>query len=384
MNSADADTTTLAPVAAVHGREATGRNPEIAKVQECAVFDVLRFLLAFTVLLTHMGLLAWDQAGNLAVQVFFALSGWLIGSILCNTKAPELSRFYFNRATRIWIPYFVTVCVLYSMSILRADVLPLSSRWHEFLIYDLTFTHNWFSLLPSAEVALRQMPLQATGNHFWSIAVEEQFYLVAPVIVTLLPFGRKPATWLGIAAIALFTRSWYGSVSLGVLAAVVAYAYPAFHLKPLVRALFAAVIIAASVGMWISPGDYEYFAPLFSVAVVVLCSVPSIRNGVTRWIGGISFPLYLNAWMGVFAFHFVAKRMGFAPGWLYQILLALAAVGGAVASYHLVDRIVMANRNRYYSRRLGWVLASLAYLLLTTGILYGRHEISQREAPHAD
>src|SRR5690242_14481489 len=81
-------------------------NPERVKVEECAVFDVLRFLLAFAVLLSHMKLLAWAQAGNLAVQVFFALSGWLIGSILCNTKPGELNRFYFNRATRIWIPYF--------------------------------------------------------------------------------------------------------------------------------------------------------------------------------------------------------------------------------------------------------------------------------------
>src|SRR5262249_28730053 len=151
-------------------------NLEAAKVEQVAAFDVLRFLLAFSVLLSHMGVLTWEASGNLPVQVFFALSGWLIGSILYNTIPTELSRFYFNRATRIWIPYFTTVAILYLVSAVHEQV--HSPRWHEFLIYDLTFTHNWFSLLPNAQVALSQMPLQGTGNHFWSIAVEEQFYLL--------------------------------------------------------------------------------------------------------------------------------------------------------------------------------------------------------------
>jgi peptidoglycan/LPS O-acetylase OafA/YrhL len=46
----------------------------------------------------------WDTAANLAVQIFFALSGWLIGGILLRTDVQDLPRFYFNRATRIWIP----------------------------------------------------------------------------------------------------------------------------------------------------------------------------------------------------------------------------------------------------------------------------------------
>lgn len=86
-------------------------NPEATKVNDYAAFEVLRFLLAFTVLLSHKGVLTWENAGNLAVQVFFALSGWLVGSILCRTDRSELSRFYFNRATRIWIPYFFTVYI---------------------------------------------------------------------------------------------------------------------------------------------------------------------------------------------------------------------------------------------------------------------------------
>jgi peptidoglycan/LPS O-acetylase OafA/YrhL len=123
-------------------------NLEATKVDQIAAFDVLRFLLAFGVLLSHIGVLTWGPSGNLPVQIFFALSGWLIGSILYNTAPAELSRFYFDRATRIWIPYFSTVTILYLVSAVHEHV--LSTRWHEFLIDDLTFTHNWFSLLPNA------------------------------------------------------------------------------------------------------------------------------------------------------------------------------------------------------------------------------------------
>lgn len=90
-----ADTSPTAP------KGSTGENPESAKLAAYAAFDVLRFLLASAVMLFHMGVIAWGNAGNLAVQVFSALSGWLIGSILYRTTAREVGRFYFNRATRI-------------------------------------------------------------------------------------------------------------------------------------------------------------------------------------------------------------------------------------------------------------------------------------------
>ncbi|MEA3139946.1 MAG: hypothetical protein QOK23_2115, partial [Gammaproteobacteria bacterium] len=197
-------------------------NTEALKLPEYAAFDVLRFTLAAAVSLSHSGIISWENAGNLAVQVFFALSGWLIGGILYETRGTELCRFYFNRSTRVWIPYLFTVTAIYVVSFLHES---RSERWFEFLFYDLTFTHNWFTLWPDPQLAITQMPLHGTGNHFWSLAVEEQFYLAAPLIITLLPFGRKAWVWIVIAAAAYLSGSQYASISFGVLAAVLSRQY---------------------------------------------------------------------------------------------------------------------------------------------------------------
>ncbi len=373
MNSAE-----MAIVADSESRQDDRANSEAAKVKDYAAFDLLRFVLAFAVLLSHTGVLAWAHAGNLAVQVFFALSGWLIGSILCRTERGELSRFYFNRATRIWIPYLVTVSILYAVSLAHQH--SLSSRWHEFLIYDLTFTHNWFTLLPNAHVALSQMPLNGTGNHFWSIAVEEQFYLCAPLLMTLLPFGRSSYLWMAVAVAAIATGSFYGSVALGVLCAVVAQSSPGWHLGKAGMAALVIVFAASSLAMAFRVAHYVYAAPFFSAALVLLCARPMRRSPTTQWFGGVSYPLYLNAWVGVFAFHALAKRFAIAEGWCYETLLALTAVAVGAVFYHLIDRTVMANRSRFYSKRLGWTLGAIAYTLGVIGILYGRYEIAQRRA----
>jgi peptidoglycan/LPS O-acetylase OafA/YrhL len=51
------------------------------------VFDWLRFALASIVAFAHTGIISWGNGGNLAVKVFFGLSGWLIGGILIKTPA---------------------------------------------------------------------------------------------------------------------------------------------------------------------------------------------------------------------------------------------------------------------------------------------------------
>ena len=342
-------------------------NPEALKVEEFAAFDVLRFILAATVMLSHLGIVTWPQAGNLAVQVFFALSGWLIGAILYSTKTSELSHFYFNRSTRIWIPYFFTVAALYGSSLLHEST--HSSRLFEFLAYDLTFTHNWFTLETNASLALSQMPWHGTGNHFWSLAVEEQFYLVAPLIILFMPFGRKPMTWIVIAIFMYSIRSQYSSIALGVASAVVAKSASKSFLSGHGLTVAALILTGGSIAM-IVLAPYGFSAPAFAISIVLLCARPLTRTKITRWLGGVSFPFYLNAWIGTFAFHAVEKYCAIPVAWYSAPLEFTFGLGAGALSYRLIDSPVMAHRQRLYRTAVGWLLGAIGYCLIIAGLLY--------------
>jgi peptidoglycan/LPS O-acetylase OafA/YrhL len=318
------------------------------------LFDWLRFALASAVALTHEGVIGWDQAGNLAVQVFFALSGWLIGGILIRSERRDLPRFYFNRATRIWIPYFIAVAVLYAVAAARdgVDIVYLRS-----LFFDSTFTHNWF-INP-----VGPMPLGGTGAHFWSISVEEQFYLAAPLLIVLLPFGRSVKFWLLVACAAVLSQWWYGAISLGVLAAVARDRFGDWHLEHQVPiAIGAGTAFAALLAF---PAYYDLAAPFVAVGVVLLCARTGQRGRLGEFAGGASYPLYLYHWMGMFAANVVARGAPFAGLLAYGI-----AVAAGVGAYLIVDRNVMRRRAGLYSPRGGKILTVAAYSLVACGVAY--------------
>ncbi|MGX4803380.1 acyltransferase family protein [Bradyrhizobium guangdongense] len=336
---------------------------------EYPLFDWLRFSLASIVALGHEGIVPHsDVTGNLSVQVFFALSGWLIGSILIRSSIKQLPRFFFNRATRIWVPYFFAIGALYTVSALRE---PITGRWLEFLFYDLSFTHNWFSLRPDAAAALAEMPLKGTGNGFWSISVEEQFYLVAPLIILGSRFGRVPQLWMVVSlAVLYFGLTDFASISIGVSAASVQARFGDLHLRRR-SIIFLSIAATSSLILLVQPGYYPVGAPPFALCIVLLCARPGLRTQPGILAGAISYPMYLNHWIAAFVLNGVAKHVG----WLAQPALGFCSYGLAVivasCTYYLVDRNVMKNRGPYYSPTLGKTLGALAYTLVLLGILGG-------------
>ena len=209
------------------------------------------------------------------------------------------------------------------------------------------------------------MPLGGTGNHFWSIAVEEQFYLAAPIMIVLLPLGRSTGFWIIVAVAAVLSKSWYGAISMGVLAAVTRPRVNKWLLIGGATALTAAMFKA----------DYAMFAPLVAVSVVLLSSKQGPRGVIGEFVGGMSYPLYLYHWIGIFAANAIAKYLeaSTAQGMLAYALAVLVGAG----AYVVVDRNVMRLRAHYYSRRIGfWAMIS-AYALLLTGVIGGFSKLNR-------
>lgn len=133
-------------------------------------------------------------SGWIGVQLFFALSGFLItGGLLETQGAPGYFwNFYAKRALRI-LPLYYTVLLVLLVVLPRVATLHVPfSNDHQAPLW--LFTGNWIPSLPNG------------FGHFWSLAVEEQFYLFWPVVVDRLPPRRLLAVCLWIAAGALLLR----------------------------------------------------------------------------------------------------------------------------------------------------------------------------------
>ena len=332
-------------------------------------FDWLRIVLATAVVLSHAEILTGEQSGNFPVQVFFALSGWLIGGILLRTEPAGMVRFYYLRATRIWIPYAIALGLLLAVSVLRD---PITPKWLEFVFYKATFVYNLFGT-SQLDAYAQDMPLQGTGNHFWSICAEEQFYLLAPLFLVFWPrVGRTLALWIVLLA-GLIAIGQYGSISAGVLAAVAQQRFGNWHLRPSAQALLAAIAVASAALMLAEVLPYARTVPLLAVAIVLLAARTGTKQKVAGFLGGLSYPLYLNHWLGMYIGHALGERLGLGlmlDRWLIGLPLAFAI---STVLFLAVDKAILARRNRWYSERLGWSMTLAAYGLMVLGLLGGAY-----------
>lgn len=331
-------------------------------------FDWLRIALALVVLLGHDGLLnGWQHSANFAVQVFFALSGWLIGGILLNVSLADLPRFYFNRALRIWVPYFFALFLLVVASLLHDPVTP---KWLEFVFYKLSFVYNLFGP-PQLEQFKLAMPLQGTGNHFWSVNAEEQFYLLAPLLLVIAParLGKNIYVWLALALLAWWTQT-YASIVFGVLAALIVKQYGNLHLSKAARLLFSAVIVLA-IFAFIQQFEYMHIAPFCAIAIVMLLATTGKQTTLGAFVGGMSYPLYMNQWIGGFVANAFFKHFGFNAPTFKHALTILLSLAIAAVLYWCIDKRVIAARPKLYTEARGKILTIIAYASVIIGIGVG-------------
>ena len=334
-------------------------------------FDFLRLVLAIVVASNHAGLIGWSNSGNFAVQIFFALSGWLIGGILANSSTDDLSRFYFNRAARIWIPYFVAIGLLMLASLLKDRITP---KWIEIFFYDLTFVYNFFG--PSQLAQFHDaMPLNGTGSHFWSICAEEQFYLLAPLLIVVMPtlIGKNVIFWAVISIAVLFSPYWsnFGSISLGVLAAISVNHFGAWHNWRSIRVAASLIAAGGLPAIVIGYADYRAFAPIVAISIVLCFAWSGKHSKIGEFLGGDSYPMYLNHWIGVFFANVVFARFAMRETLTCKISGVVFAFAIASALYIVVDRTVRRNRSQFFTTLRGKLSAGVGASLVSVGLFTG-------------
>ena len=327
------------------------------------LFDWLRGLLAITVMFTHQGLINWELSGNFAVQIFFALSGWLIGSILLKLEPSKLTEFYYNRAVRIWIPYYLALLLLIIASLMRE---PVTIKWIEFVFYKFSFVYNIFGT-PQLANYHQAMPLEATGNHFWSVNAEEQFYLLAPFLLVVIrhPITRSTFIWLLLAILANVLNI-YASIVFGVLAAVVVNQHGRIYEKTWIKTIIIAVLLI-SVFTFTFKSMYLYTSPLAALSIVLLLAVRGKKTEIGTIVGGMSYPLYLNHWIGLFVAHACLKPFGLQDSLYANMLSFCLNIILAVGLYWYIDKKLLAIKKDYFTQKLGTVFTALAFGLVIIG-----------------
>lgn len=180
--------------------------------------DGLRFLAFLLVFFFHaLQYSPWGhwpiiRFGYLGVPIFFVLSGFLIGGILLDLRDRErpgygfgakLKTFYIRRSLRIFPVYYMFIAVMVALRLMSGNDDPVA---RDSLFWHLTYLTNFRSF----HVGMNHIH----SGHFWSLAVEEHFYLIAPLIVLLVSHKTLVRLLAGVIVAVALARtciSWVGS-----------------------------------------------------------------------------------------------------------------------------------------------------------------------------
>ncbi len=263
------------------------------------------------------------------------------------------------------MPYYIALGMFLTLSALRE---PITSKWIEIVVYKITFVYNIFGTPQLAEFA-ESMPQKATLNHVWSVNAEEQFYLVAPLLLVLGArfFGRHLTTWVFISIIAIIFNI-YPSIIFGVTAAITnSQTFFARKIFQKERIGILSLIIFCIPLLTIN-NLYPYLSPIVSIALVMLLAKQGKELYGGRIIGGMSYPLYLNHWIGIYAINYLLPtlRNTTASAFFSSIISVLIAT----VMYILIDKKLLSMRNAFYTETKGMWITALAYALIIIGMTY--------------
>ncbi|MGI8608647.1 MAG: acyltransferase family protein [Candidatus Dormibacteria bacterium] len=341
--------------------------------------DGIRALAVAEVILLHAGS-RFGRKGDLGVDAFFVLSGFLITTILLaereRTGGLNLPAFYLRRAFRLFPALILVVVATAGISVLLVPA--LRDPTLQAIPYAATYSFNWLMALGS--------PRSGLLSHTWSLAIEEQFYLLWPPIIlglsrlglgirgigiVAVSLGLASAVWravllqLNIGSPTVVQRVYFGSdteafeILFGCAAAAAYLSAPAWSAlaQRWLKGVAAAVVVALAVIIVLPLNVYSdvirYGLPLVCAGIAVI--ILDLVVAPLRWLewplsrpplvllGRVSYGVYLWQWPVILLVTVTAPRV--PPVGLVLIVVPVS-IAVAAGSYLLVERRFLLLRKR--------------------------------------
>jgi peptidoglycan/LPS O-acetylase OafA/YrhL len=343
--------------------------------------DGLRSVAVYLVLLFHSGMTAF-AGGFIGVDLFFVLSGFLVSNVILSeireTGRLSLGRFYARRVRRLLPAAVVTVA---ATSLVFLIVFPVVRRLP--LVLDaqsaLLYVANWNFLVRSNDYFASDVD-KSPFLHFWSLSIEEQFYVFFPILLLLLSRlrRRRSAVMLavlgGLLLLSLAAQLYWARVNMNwayygtdarlyqlLAGALLAVALLTFSRRP-PAAVSAGIAVLGLLGMLglgsglleLAPSPRGILATVASVALIggLMTSEGSplarvLSHGMPVYLGKVSYGTYLWHWPVILVLQdFLATRP------VVTAALAMAiSTGLASLSFELLELPV---RTAAVLRRFRW------------------------------
>lgn len=335
--------------------------------------DGLRAIAVIPVILFHLGY-SWIHGGFVGVDVFFVISGYLISLIILREQEQgtfTFRNFCLRRARRILpaLASMILACMIAGFFILfRFEWKALGEQGLS--VFGLIANFKMWKLSSNYwSPAAHETPLL----HTWSLAVEEQFYLLYPLIlITLLKFAKKHAFKLiltatllsfllglittqykpGAAFYLLPPRAW--ELSAGCLLALLTHEHPLKFRENKHAAKFAGIGALTIITSYVFinedrgfPGYQALFPVLGSLLVLAFASTGEFTGRILSstpicYLGKISYSLYLWHWP-VIVYADAVQQQSFTK--IPIVFIAGITVLLSVISYHLIEKTTRTSRN---------------------------------------
>ncbi|MGZ6072118.1 MAG: acyltransferase family protein [Myxococcaceae bacterium] len=328
--------------------------------------------------------------GVLGVDLFFVLSGFLITGLLLEAKGqPHYFRnFYARRTLRIFPLYYLVLAALFLVLPALTTPSPLLEVARQHQVWLWTYTSNFYIAATSSWASLTYV------SHFWSLAIEEHFYLAWPLVVFLF---RRPVLericvgilFAGLAlriglvlagvselSVSVLTPCRIDTLAVGALLALLVRRQDVGprvlqRAAPLAAGLLAAVVAVSLFGVvtkhWL-PVLHQLRGSLWALffGALTLISLGAsagagalarlFESGLLRFFGKYSYGLYV--YHGLFTWYLVEERanerLDRLFGYHHSLTIAARAILGvgvsvvvAVVSYQLVEKRFLALK-RYF------------------------------------